>query len=168
MANEPFIYRRTDANPTSNPTFADPANLPSNQKLIFEGAGQDVADSFKFLGKNAIGGGTLPQDDGSSVTGHEHLGRRFGKLQVEGYIRDPVEELKLLAFFNTKQQVGVHIKGIFGLKVPLHPAYDIDPTPTVGLMFDDIETNTKNENASVAFFKTTLLIDGTLVKTLPT
>ena len=167
MVNEPFWYYRTDATLASNPNFTDPADLPPNQKLIFDGVGKDVAESFKWLGKNAIGGGTIPQPSGASITSHEHLGRKFGKLQVKGYLRDPAAELKFLAFANTAQQVGVHIRGIFGLKVPNHPAYDIDPTPTVGLIFDDYVLETIERQGSVAFFDSIVLVDGILVKPLP-
>ena len=167
MANEPFFYYRTDTTEASDPGFADPADLPANQKLVFEGVGQEVADSFKFLGKNRIAGGTIPQPDGASVVEAEHIGRESARIEVKGYIRDSAEELKLLAFFNAPQQEGKHVKGRFGLKVPLHAAYDIDPTPTVGLIFEDVETETLTKKESIASFRTVLLINGTLVKALP-
>ncbi len=169
MANSqiPFFYYRTDSTPVSNPTYADPDDLPPNQKLYFEGVGEEVADEFEIHHKNSIGGSTIPQTDGTSKTALEHLGRAFQRRNVKGYLRDINEELKLLAFANTAQQEGVHEFGRFGLYHPTRTSLRIDPTLTVGVLFDELKIKHTTREGSVSFFDANILIDGTLVIPLP-
>lgn len=163
----PFWYYRTDT--TNKAILPDPSSLPANQKLIFEGVDQEVAEEYRIHHKNRIAAGTIPQPDGSSVTRHEHIGREFNRRTVKGYIRDVNEELKLLAFANASQQQGVHEFGRFGLFHPTRTVLNVDPDNVagVGLIFDELIMEHKTEQGSVTFFEATVLIDGTFVTPLP-
>lgn len=135
-----FIFYRTVATPKSNPTYADPVNLPAGQKLLFTPPDNLAARMNDDYTNNIVR--KIPPNPGGRRINQTDEGVAGWIITVEGdFLKDqPGATTKLHTFRTLPQSDATHVFGIFGLQYPNGPSWlqDIDPVPTKGLMIENV------------------------------
>lgn len=146
MADAIFFYRTPSSRIVDT---ADPANLPSGQKLTFslptnvwEAVDENYANNNKkFPIPTSLGG--------VKKIGVGPAGMKSYTRKIRGYFKDPGSDIEQLRVFRKLAQVdSYHEFGIFGVRFPSEAsAFDVDGDPdnTFGWTFD--EYTLKNRSA---------------------
>ena len=136
MANAMLFYR-TEATKKSNPTYANPDNLPPGQKLLFTPPDQlarfvddDYRNNIVRQVPALTGGRRILQTD---------QGAAGWIINLEGdYVKGTANDGKIYDFATNLQYDAYHEFGNVGLKYPngSNELQLIDPTDTMGLMIE--------------------------------
>jgi hypothetical protein len=135
-----FIFYRTLATPKSNPTYADPNNLPAGQKLLFTPPNNLASKIDEDYTNNIVR--KIPPNPAGRRINQTDEGVAGWLITIEGnFIKGSAgADTKVHAFRILPQSDATHVFGIFGIQWPNGPAQlrDMDPIPTKGLMIENV------------------------------
>jgi len=143
-----FIYFRLESNSTDKANINVPANLPSDQKLVFT-LPDELLESVTMLYENNIKDTPISNPDGTRRINKQDNGLNGITFTFRGRFKDPSVDITKLKDFAVRPQVeasGVALAmefGIFGYftdNTTIRP-FNLDPLETKGLTIRSFNIN---------------------------